>query len=250
MIAWAVFADRGPQMKKLLFAAIASAIFAPPTFAADLPVKAPPAPVAALYNWSGFYIGGDAGYFWGRTHEQNVGAAVLDAYPEPSGFSGGVHAGYRHQFASIVLGVEADWDWLGSNTAAATYSLGFPADARIKFNDSNSVRGIAGYAIDRSLLYITGGASWLRYKGCESDFGHTATCFPGIPEQSTNALGWTLGGGYAYGFTNNLVGRIEYLYADYGTKSLASPGFGNGITTYEVKTHTVRVGLSWKFGPF
>jgi opacity protein-like surface antigen len=62
----------GAIMKKLLISAIAAlGLIGAPAFAADMAVKAPPPPVAApIYSWTGFYIGGNAGYEWtdGQTY--------------------------------------------------------------------------------------------------------------------------------------------------------------------------------------
>src|SRR5580704_16140013 len=62
--------NRGPEMKRVLCAAIGACAFVGPVMAADLqaPVyKAPPAAVADPWNWAGGYIGANAGYSWGRS---------------------------------------------------------------------------------------------------------------------------------------------------------------------------------------
>jgi outer membrane immunogenic protein len=235
-------------MKRFLLATAALVALAAPAAAADMPVKAPPAVVATVFNWTGFYLGGDVGFIRGNTRIRNVGAAVLDATPHPDGIVGSVHGGYRYQFANrFVLGVEADFSFMDAEDNAP-YNQGFFADARIKLRHSYSARGIGGFAWDRTLFYATGGASWLRYQGCETNSHADQSCFVGIPVQRTTAPGWVVGGGVAYALTTNLIARVEYLHADYGTRNLASPGFGNGITNYRVRTDTIRGGLSFKFG--
>ena len=208
--------------------------------------KAPAAVVSPAYDWSGFYIGVDAGGIWGDGHTQNVGAAILDAYPKPSGFSGGGHIGYLKQFSNFVLGIEGDASGLSAD-AIAPYSQNFGASATLHLKWNASVRAIGGVAFNDNLLYATGGASWINYNGCETGFG-VSTCFTGIPIQSATANGWTVGAGFAHTLTPNLSLRAEYLYADYGTQNLASPGFGNGTTSYHLTTNTGRIGLSYKFG--
>src|SRR5262249_2955946 len=104
-------------------------LLAGPAFAADLdtrmPVKAPPLAVP-VYNWTGFYIGGNLGGVFSSASGTSdfvgtgVGGGVIVSNPQhdtPSkgGFLGGVQAGYNWQFNQWgVLGVEGDWDWGGS----------------------------------------------------------------------------------------------------------------------------------------
>src|ERR1700676_3785659 len=94
-------------------AAIAALIAAGPALAADLPLKAPP-PVAAAWNWSGFYIGGHGGYGWGRNASTDLNdpfffgkipGFVVTGF-DPKGFLGGVHAGANWQSGAIVTGLE------------------------------------------------------------------------------------------------------------------------------------------------
>src|SRR4051794_32941278 len=102
-------------MNKMLLVGTALALVSAPAFAADLPMKAPPmaAPVA-VYNWTGFYIGGHVGWGW-----TDVGSVQLApgtaAFPTGtvysgnnlSGFLGGVQGGFNWQVSpNIVLGVE------------------------------------------------------------------------------------------------------------------------------------------------
>ena len=54
-------------MKKLLMAGLALASLSGVSYAADMPVKARPMPVA-IYSWTGFYIGGNVGWSWGRAN--------------------------------------------------------------------------------------------------------------------------------------------------------------------------------------
>ena len=97
-------------MKKLLLAAIASgALSTVSAFAADMPVKAPPAPAAAAYNWSGFYIGVQTGYGWTNILDtENAPLFSEFASGKPPGWLAGGHAGYNLQLNALVLGIEAD----------------------------------------------------------------------------------------------------------------------------------------------
>ena len=103
-------------MRQLAVAGLFLTAMAGGVFAADLrpPVKAPVAPPAAyvVMNWTGFYLGAQAGYSWGKDDvcQYFNGVLAVDGCRDlgANSFVGGVHAGYNLQFGQIVLGVEAD----------------------------------------------------------------------------------------------------------------------------------------------
>lgn len=78
-------------------------------------------------------------------------------------------------------------------------------------------------------------------------FPTNLVCAPGTSGPSTRS-GWIAGGGIAYAFTDNLIGRIEYLHGDYGHFSYSASGAAGGVVSVTDKTDTIRAGLSWKFG--
>jgi outer membrane immunogenic protein len=90
--------------------------------AADMAVKAPPPAPAPVYNWTGWYVGVNAGAGFGRAKTDfNGGPVEADPIPitpsfgfsdttSPNGFIGGGQIGYNWQYSPlIVLGVEADF---------------------------------------------------------------------------------------------------------------------------------------------
>jgi outer membrane immunogenic protein len=108
---------KGLPLKRNLLAgvAIVALTIAAPALAADLPLKAPAAVVAA-WNWSGFYIGGHGGYGWGHDSFTDLNDPFFTGkFPgfaitgfDPKGFLGGLHAGANWQSGKIVTGLEAD----------------------------------------------------------------------------------------------------------------------------------------------
>jgi len=86
--------------------------------AADLPPRPAPAPyipaVVPVYNWTGFYIGGNAGAAWTKI---NVNDSLGDSWSnsQQAVFAGGGQVGANYQFNWLVVGVEADFDWLSNN---------------------------------------------------------------------------------------------------------------------------------------
>src|SRR5207245_6950102 len=92
--------------------------------AADMAARYTKAPVAvaAVYNWTGFYIGADVGYGWGRSTGTLANAAGAFPVPyslDPSGVIGGGFVGFNYQISNVVLGVEADWQAADLNASGA-----------------------------------------------------------------------------------------------------------------------------------
>lgn len=236
-------------MKKLALASVAiSALLTGAASAADLaarPYTKAPAPMAAIYNWTGFYIGAQVGYAWGdnRTTEFVTATGLPTGFNQnysSDGFVGGGHVGYNWQAGQFVFGLEGDLegaDIRGGYRLANTNGTDFKIDAQA------SIRGRLGLAFNNSLLYVTGGAAF-------ADIQHTYvfanTLFESVSQTRT---GWTVGAGWEYGFTPNWSARLEYRYTDFGSfrdrSTFSFPGF-----TYEDHPvyHTVRGGISYRFG--
>src|SRR6266404_5610756 len=92
-------------MKKVFLSTVALIAFAAPAAAADLAArpytKAPPAPIAVVYDWSGFYIGVNGG--WGSSHKcwdfvTPAGAFIAaEGCHDATGGTAGGQIGYRWQ---------------------------------------------------------------------------------------------------------------------------------------------------------
>src|SRR5207248_681701 len=168
-------------MKKFLLGTVALVAFAAPAAAADLAArpytKAPPM-IAAAYDWSGFYIGGNGG--WGSSHKcwTNVAIAGVAVVPtaegchDATGGTAGGQIGYRWQTGAWAFGVEAQGNWAdfsGSNASLA--ALG--ATNRTKIDAFGLFTGQIGYAWNNALLYVKGGAAVTddKYEGLLTGFG-------------------------------------------------------------------------------
>jgi outer membrane immunogenic protein len=192
-------------MRNLLLAATALTVVSAPAFAADLPARtAPAAPVvyAPAFTWTGFYVGLNAGYGWADGTDVFVTrpTGVVDSFTGGSngGFTGGGQLGYNWQSGAFVFGLEADIQYADFGSAL-TYGV-YPLSGS-EGNYWGSVRGRLGYAIDRTLLYVTGGLA----------YGDVGTQLNSFSSGDTQA-GWVLGAGVEYAFTNNWTGRIEGLW--------------------------------------
>lgn len=218
-----------------------------PVLSADLSYEVSPASEApAAFDWTGFYAGVHGGYGWGKSNGDYFTPAEN---PQPDGFFGGGQVGYNFEFSNkVVLGVEADAaladlsDETGYNgTFIFPYSLGYQSHVE----SFGTVRGRLGYAVDRLLPYVTGGFAWANTK-LESQFTQ-AFPFPfesrGSDEQTFT--GWTVGAGFEYAFASNVTAKIEYLYADLGSKDFH---LGDaGPFPVDLTMQTAKLGLNYKF---
>lgn len=210
---------------------------------ADLPVApatpmppatyAPPAPV---YNWTGFYIGLNAGYgIATASATATVPGASVTASENLDGFIGGGQVGINYQAGMAVFGIEADFD--GSAQSNTTTGLGFSETDKIPW--VGTVRGRIGAAFDRFLVYGTGGVGW-------GEFESTANV-PGFGSASASQthIVYVAGAGVEYGLTPNLTARVEYLYLDTGNLNVVS--IGAVALTDRVQDSLVRAGVNYKF---
>jgi len=234
-------------MRHLLIAVVAAAstvASAQLATAADMPVKAPP-PVYAppsVYNWTGFYAGAHIGYMWGRTRVEEDGVVTEGGAPT-DGVIGGVLAGYNWQYRQFVFGLEGDFGWTNAHgTGAQSIIIITQAPNAYDFNWTNHVRGRLGYAADRWLFFIAGGLAVADF-----DFHEGATTTTIVPPVGVGGtyVGWSIGGGVEYAFTQNLLGRIEYLYEDFGQKNYV--GASGDPYRVSLTANTVRGALAWKF---
>jgi outer membrane immunogenic protein len=218
--------------------------------AADLPMKyAPPAPAPApvLFNWTGFYAGLNAGIAWSNAGNVTISDPVLltsttiDASSQ-TGFIGGGQIGYNFQSGEFVGGLEADIQYasIGNSIDWGPYGrLGLSTGGSGEYFGTVRVR--AGYAIDRTLLYLTGG---LAYGGLNtSPLGGNAT----------SNVGYALGGGVEYAFSAHWTAKLEALYVNLSNGSDRTIAVTNGGNVYPVRADAgngggiVRVGVNYLF---
>ena len=198
--------------------------------AADLPRAMPPvkapAYVPAIYSWNGFYLGINGGGGFGHSDWSGIGDTHV------SGGLVGVTAGYNWQSGQWVFGLEGDIDW--SNIKGSFTNAACPTGCETKNTWLGTARGRIGYAFDRVLPYITGGAA----------FGDIKATQAGVGSVSDTNVGWTVGAGIEAAVAANWTAKIEYLYVDLGDVSCTTC-----IPTSNVdfRSHVVRAGLNFRF---
>ena len=261
------------MVRTLLLSTVALATVAGSAFAADLPsrrappVYAPPPPIP-VFTWTGFYVGAQVGYEFGKSNAvsfNNATGAVGDVNSaSKDGVIGGGHIGYLFSTQSLpvigslfgsnggfgfgtggVIGIEGDVD---GTSARASYILPVAG----VFNSANdriqgSIRGRLGIAFDRVLFYATGGAAF-------GDLRNTYTSFTtgAVDQLEHTRVGYTVGGGIEYAFTNNVSVRAEYRYTDFGsfTDNLANSTGGVFNVNHRETDNRVQAGVSYKFDTF
>jgi outer membrane immunogenic protein len=278
--------------------------------AADLPPAAPPpvkAPVVApvpVWSWTGCYVGINGG---GTRVQNDTALAPSGSYlnapgalPPPNlqgtgdfaadiaalshsysttnwGWEAGGQVGCNAQWGPAVLGVEGDWQWTNTSTAADASYAAFPNVGNPAFINPahtehvdvtqrwlTTARARAGFTPwDRVLIYATGGVAWANFQS------NTAVAFAPSPfflapyngaihagSASTNLLGWVAGGGIEWAITNNWSVKAEYLYLRFDGFSYSSPltaaatPFAPGYswnTTVTPREQILRVGVNYKF---
>jgi outer membrane immunogenic protein len=205
-----------------------------------MPVRARAAAVA--WNWSGFYLGGHAGYGWGRDPFSNPFGDIVLAGINSSGFVGGFQAGANWQSGAWVGGLEVDIS--GTSIKGSTSGTSGPDTATMtdKFAMLGSARARFGYAVwPNLLLYGTGGLAWTRFEQSQSETGFANTT-------PSWRFGWVAGvGAEARIGATNWLARVEYLHYDFGNSgSDFNPSFS--FTSGNLTSDVVRAGLSYKFG--
>jgi outer membrane immunogenic protein len=217
-------------MKRVLLASVGLiALGAASASAADIqrrqvmPAKAP-VYVSPIYNWTGPYIGISGGGGWGRS---DFSPPLSSGSFNTSGGLVGGTLGYNYQINQVVWGLEGDISW--SDLRGSSTCGGLSCGTRN--NWLGTARGRLGYAADRFMPYVTGGAA----------FGDIKTTVAGFGDSSTTKVGWTVGGGVEAAIAGPWTAKLEYLYVDLGR--------GGSILGSDAafKTNIVRAGINYRF---
>jgi outer membrane immunogenic protein len=237
--------------------------------AADMPLKAPV--IVAPFTWTGLYLGVNAGYGTAQstgnafcTNPTGLVSGPGCSSPMPAavsasgGFVGG-QLGYNYQTGLFVWGIESDIQvsHINDSTSALptpccspTFLTPGALTRSANLDWFGTVRGRLGLAIwDRTLVYGTAGLMY------GEEVANSNLVFPTLNYQATSSAthtGWTAGGGIEYAFTNALSAKVEGLYYDMGSETIA---FTSPVTkftetsSFTYKGALVRLGANLKFGP-
>jgi outer membrane immunogenic protein len=256
------------------------AMLAGPAIAADLPAALPQSGLraASYYEWSGIYLGANTGYRTGTV----VGIQEISSTSTTGGITplagsntssnskgafGGIQIGINWQIDKFVFGFEGDLDGVAALAATSSGAClnptgtviagcSFNVDDRLRY--FVTFRGRLGYAIDRWLFYITGGAAW---QNVGSDISLATMSHPSTMLGTiwNTPVGWTVGSGIEAALMANWSVRVEYLHiqsvdtsASVPVSAAAAAAFSFSPTTtisnsISVKNDIVRLGLNYRF---
>ena len=252
------------MIRKLLTASLTAAAMMGSTYAADLPHRAPPpapyVPPVPIFTWTGFYIGVNAGAAF-RVHnnfdDNNFFPGVNPLFfvnnnnnRNNTRFIGGGQAGINWQINQFVLGIEGDGQALVGNNNNNNNFFGFGNNVdNTRF--LGTVRGRAGIAFDRFLIYGTGGVAFGTGPRIDNFnpflLGVSPFFFNNNNNRDNWLVGYAVGAGIEWAFYNNWSIKAEYLYTDIRRTDNNNNFFFNNNDLFRERNHIVRVGLNYRF---
>jgi outer membrane immunogenic protein len=229
--------------------------------AADLPPAPPPRapaayapPVLPVFNWTGFYIGGNLGAAWTSVQvTDNLGNSWSNT--QQGVFTGGGQIGANYQFSWAVVGVEAAFDWLANNHNSSR-AVSVPAAGGDTLQLSANDRWITtlaarfGVAADNWLFYGKAGGAWV---GIGSPTVTDLTTGGSITASNSNSTtGWLAGAGVEWGFASNWTAKLEYNFIGLNDSHFtvtSGPALlvGDSISTHDVHVQTLTLGINYLF---
>jgi outer membrane immunogenic protein len=258
----------GLQMKTnkvWLTAAALGALFPATSFAADLPVKARPIPVAS-FDWSGFYIGVHAGYGGGMKDWDSQTVVGMD-YVARGPLAGG-QIGINKQLGSFVFGVELDGSWADIKGSLAPVAGGAVLGAVTTTTETSRIDGLltlagrAGLAADRWFVFAKGGISAAHEQHSYTQVTNFIPAGPAGGFLFTSAgeevrVGPMLGFGTEYALTGNWTIKGEYDLHYFGARTVGLRGsstFAGATTPFNIdpridqSIHVVKLGVNYRLG--
>jgi outer membrane immunogenic protein len=246
--------------RSILLAAACAIVSVQAAYAADMPTKAPAYAPIAVYNWTGFYVGGQVGGGWAENTTTHVDgttsfpAGTVDNTIHDSGFLGGIYAGYNYQINQFLIGIDGDYSFAsltGSSTDVSVVN-GHVVQHSEKVKWISTVTGRIGYVMNNWLLFGKGGWAWSGFSG-----DSTQTTAGGAPvDTSTSSStrdGWTLGAGVEWGFAAHWSAKLEYDYVKFNTTNF-NPTVTDtaGVVTTTARSATsdlsmVKLGVAYRF---
>ncbi len=261
-------------MKKLALALVATAAFAGQAMAADMAVKARPAPPPVpVANWTGCYISGGVGYglYDNETNSRfvNTAGSVFVTGPNVDvggrGWLAGGGGGCDYQFGlgggggffgtgQFVIGILADYYWSNMRGDRPAPINAFYS-AQEKVDSQWSVGGRIGWLMSPNLLtYFSGGYTEAHFNGTGNFYTPITGAFTGSALPGRTAQGWFLGSGVEYqsGWIPNLTWKTEYRFSEYDrvdrAERVIATGALNGYFSQDrLFVQTVMTSLVYRF---
>jgi outer membrane immunogenic protein len=207
-------------------------------------------------GFDGPYVGANVGYGLGDVtiDDQDCDISCSSQTFSPNGVSLGGVVGFNHQMGSTVIGLEGDYNWIDAKKDKVT---NWNSQHHAEIKSYGSVRARAGLAVDKTLVYVTGGLAIINQNVSAYGTNSTGTIiYNGFKDYSTR-VGLAAGAGAEFAVTDNVRLKMEYLYLGLPAQSDIKDQYedytgctgANGYCNFGVKTHmnVVRVGAVWAF---
>ncbi|HEY1978810.1 MAG TPA: outer membrane beta-barrel protein [Xanthobacteraceae bacterium] len=218
------------------------------------------APSLGIYSWTGFYIGGEAGWSWATQQITHVTGATafpagsVDTPLDQNGPLGGIYAGYNYQMSQFLAGIDGDimtTDMTGTGRDVSPVN----GDAALHSDQINwiaTATGRVGYFSNNWLLFAKAGWAWAPFG--ESNILRTHG--GGLVNTSTSSAtrnGWTAGAGLEWGFAAHWSAKLEYDYIGFATANyLSMVTSAAGAVSAETRSATsslsmLKAGVGFRF---
>jgi outer membrane immunogenic protein len=251
--------------RPVIYLASAAMLLSPlAAHSADVAEKAPPPPLVPVFSWTGFYIGPNVG--GARTNNRFTDTLFLTNFNNNNHgvFIGGGQIGGNYQIGQFVIGGEWDFDSAANNNNSAGVVI--PGVGNIVVTNNNrwitTVAARLGWAIDHWLVYGKAGGGWVGNNdltltnlttGVSFTCGSARALFTSFISCGNNStVGWMVGAGFEYAFTNNWTVKFEYDYLGLGSRNLFIPATapllaGDTFTSNTRNLQMVKVGVNYLF---
>jgi outer membrane immunogenic protein len=234
-----------------------------PAAAADLAYKAPP-PAVPMFDWTGFYVGANIGYGWGKSTWSDIVAPIGNVPGDftqhnTNGVVGGFQWGYNRQIGQWLLGFASDFDWSGMKGSSFCLGsdLGIVAQCatKVPWTSTSTVR--VGWAAGQFLPYVKGGFALTRDEFNVGNYIYLDPTHAGQANYLTTKsyrLGWTVGAGFEYAIDRNWSVFGEYDFIDFGknqegfTPSVPTVFTTNFSANIRQTVSMAKVGVNFRFG--
>ena len=256
-------------MFKRFLSAAAFAFVSNQASAADLGDYSSPAPAASSFGWSGLHVGvsggfaineDDPAYSYINVPSSDVALLPTKAHLNADGGIIGGTLGYDKQFGRAVVGIEGDFSWTDINEDAVhnipgSPDIDFPPirfETTYQMDWLSTIRGRAGFASDRWMLYGTAGLAFAEVSLDSSVAVGEPVMGVLTGSKEDTKTGWTAGGGGALGITDHLAVKAEALYYDLGQISIQStssidPQHDILVTDQDIRGIIARGGIDYRF---
>lgn len=203
-----------------------------------------------IMDWTGFYIGLNGGF--GSAHAMAsgpIGGVNVSASQDLTGAIGGGQIGFNWQTGPVVLGIEADAQFANQRkdeVLCPASICGTDVTLKDEVKSFATLRGRAGFVVERFLIYATGGLAYVELHSTLSAAVGGATVDLG--GWSDTRAAWTAGGGVEFQVDRHWSTKFEYLYMDTGNFQASVSALGVTLNpTLRVSDQIIRAGLNYRF---